>query len=233
MSNACGQFCQSLPSNVTNVDHAQRTSVWFGFGCLLCFYFIAEIAFYFLLRSIVSSHLEKRDQPPPFIGSPITFLTRVIKSIKLLKSYNFECFIRGFFRGASPDEVRTENFESFLAWAMFVKQLKDLNSVEWKSVQRMFGLFKEKFPSIMSKIKKGYNPAVKHINMSLATNINYAHRPLIWHCFTSKCYSYSMLLSLSLHYSCYRFLLLFLVSSTPRIPEASSGNFEVLVSPWP
>lgn len=51
--------------------------------------------------------------------------------------YDFHTFLEGWFLGAPTSALRHDNVVSFLAWAMYAKEIEDLSKGERKSALEM------------------------------------------------------------------------------------------------
>ena len=69
-------------------------------------------------------------------------MRKVLETLDWLASqedteYDFHTFLEGWFLGAPTSALRRDNVVSFLAWAMYAKEIEDLSKGERKSALEM------------------------------------------------------------------------------------------------
>jgi pimeloyl-ACP methyl ester carboxylesterase len=89
--------------------------------------------------------------------------------------YSFQEFACGFCNEANFNDIFAENFDSFLAWCIYVTELNDLDPKKREIVINLRKLAAEKFKFTW---KEGYNPNVTHAKFNLE-DVKYIHRPLL------------------------------------------------------
>jgi pimeloyl-ACP methyl ester carboxylesterase len=144
---------------------------------IACFLLLVEIAFFFVVYYHLLPSLQKLTRPHAFPTNTVEFMKRILDSVSEIKCYTFEQYIAGFFRGAKFEDVRQENFKSFLAWAMFGKHVKDLTPKNLLDIQEISDYAQLKHPAAR-RVKPGFNPNIKHCSMTLEP-IPTIHRPLM------------------------------------------------------
>jgi len=142
-----------------------------------CFLLLVELGFFIVVYFHLLPSLQKLTKPHAFPTNTVQFMKRILDSVREIKCYSFEQYIEGFFRGAKFEEVRQENFKSFLAWAMFGKHLKDLSSQDKVDINEVSEYAAHIHPAVR-KVKPGFNPNIKHCCMTLEP-IPTIHRPLM------------------------------------------------------
>lgn len=140
--------------------------VWIGF----------EICFWFILRFVIIESLQKLSKPQKYSMNETALMFKILDSMDSFKTYTFDKFLYGFFRGASKSEILSGNYESFLAWAMYASHYRDLNDKQKEQVAIVVAEMQKRYGGIES----GNNPKVKHICMTLE-RLSYIHRPLAFY----------------------------------------------------
>jgi pimeloyl-ACP methyl ester carboxylesterase len=141
------------------------------------FWIVLEIGFFLVVYFMVLPGLQKLNKPHAYPTDNVVFLKRILDSVKEIKSYTFEQYLQGFFRGAKFDDIYKDNFRSFLAWAMFGKNLEDLTEKDGKNINEVYDYAAHLCP-VVHTLKPGFNPVVKHCAMTLEP-IPVIHRPLL------------------------------------------------------
>lgn len=136
---------------------------------------VIEIFFFVHMKFTVLKKMRPLRPPLPPLSCQRKLIFRTIDLLEKLKGvYSVGEFISGFFFGAKVDELRVDNLKSFLAWAMFGRHLQDLSDDQRQDVDICTDEFLRRHSIVL---KPGMNPAVRHIDMTLA-EFPYWHRPL-------------------------------------------------------
>ncbi|KAJ1406431.1 hypothetical protein B484DRAFT_456827, partial [Ochromonadaceae sp. CCMP2298] len=138
---------------------------------------ILELLFGVVVYFFVLPALQASSKPLAYPTDTVDFLVRTLNTVSDLDCYSLEQYVSGFFRGAKFEDVRLENFKSFLAWAMYSKHLHDVTKEEEECMRRVIDLSSREHPALLS-MKPGFNPDIKHVAMTLEP-IPIIHRPLI------------------------------------------------------
>lgn len=147
----------------------------FLFNIVLIAWTVVELSFWVFLQYILVPQFQYVNAPPPYKIPCETLVCRTLDLIDSLpKSYNFEKFVYGFFRGAKKHEVYEENMRSFLSWAMFGIPLDRIKAVQIEQLDRMLVEVYRRH----GKLKAGFNSEVKHVSMTYDP-ISFIHRPLL------------------------------------------------------
>ena len=91
-----------------------------------------------------------------------------------LKNYDLDRFFSGCFLQADLSEVYSENYNSFIAWAVYCSEFKDLTEEEKIEV---INLREEASKRLKTTIKEGYNPKATHAKITLEPT-RFIHQPL-------------------------------------------------------
>jgi pimeloyl-ACP methyl ester carboxylesterase len=141
------------------------------------FVLFAEVIFFFVVYFHLLPSLQRLTKPHAYKTDTVVYMKRVLDLVKEIKSYTFEKYMAGFFRGAKYEDVRQGNFLSFLAWAMFGKEIKNLTSEEVEKIEKVSGYAASIHPAIRT-VEPGFNPDIKHCCMTYKP-IPTIHRPLM------------------------------------------------------
>lgn len=143
------------------------------YGCVA--WICCEILFFCVMYFAVGSSLKELKTPPPYKDSPVELLNRILNTLDEFKTYETTDFFTGFFCGAKLETIKKDNYRSFLAWMMYANFYEKLSSDENKTLnEAMHATFKR----LNLTPEDGFNPDIKHVNMTLDKNIPYIHRPL-------------------------------------------------------
>jgi len=120
--------------------------------------------------------VEPLSKPQPYLFSnPLKILGQIYHNFEVLNNYTFEKFlVRVFLQTGEMSEIYSENYESFLAWYLYLKRLTDLDADEKNIV---VNLRVESFEKFNPSGKIGFNPNVKHCSLGF-DKIHYLHKPL-------------------------------------------------------
>ena len=154
---------------------------------------LAEVAYFFYVRFWVYPALTPLRKPQPFwFSTPLKIITELYETFDS-SIYYFEKFLeRVFLRSTNIADIYSKNYDSFLAWYLFMRHLDDVNLEQLKNIQE---LRNSAFKKFLPEGKKGYNENAKHCSLGLNKHIEYTHKPLILKCVLS---------GLELHYEfCY------------------------------
>jgi len=151
-------------------------------SCTLLFViFIVEIFYYlyitFFLAPTKINEVFEDDSKYHMFNSPIDRFRDILDVFESISSYTFEKFSCGWCsREAKIDmsDIYTENYDSFLAWALYVKDYKFLDDNEKKIIKNFR---QEACKRFNIKMKEGYNPTIRHVDFSNAP-VTYHHHPL-------------------------------------------------------
>ena len=144
---------------------------------------LAEIGYYLYVRVLVYPTLIPLKAPQPFwFSTPLEIMTELYENFES-SLYYFEKFLAGaFLHRTSIKDIYTKNYDSFLAWYLFMKHLDDVNLTQLKSIQE---LRNSAFKKFLPTGKIGYNENAKHCSLGLDHRIEYTHKPLIFKCILS------------------------------------------------
>ena len=145
--------------------------------CVISFWLLLEVIFFFVVYYYLLPGLQKLTKPQAYPTCTIQFMKRIISSVNDIECYTFEKYVEGFFRGAKFEEVYQDNFRSFLAWAMYGKQLNNLTETQHRDIMEVSEYAAQVHP-IVRKVKPGFNPNIKHCCMTYEP-IPTIHRPLL------------------------------------------------------
>jgi len=154
---------------------------------------LAEIGYYLYVRFLIYPTLIPLRAPQPFwFSTPLKIMTELYETFEN-SIYYFEKFLAGaFLHSTNITDIYTKNYDSFLAWYLFMRHLEDVNLEQLKSIQE---LRNSAFKKFLPKGKYGYNKDAKHCSLGLDRRIEYTHKPLVLKCVLS---------GLQLHYEfCY------------------------------
>ena len=162
-----------LITNILFVDTITPTNI-----ILIVFllWMLVELFFYTYIRFVVSPILDSQPAyAKPVFKHPKDIMHVVYRYYKILGDvYPFREFVSTFCLLANFDDIYSQNYESMLAFSMFVKPLNALTDEEYKVIDDLRRKATETFNI---KWKKGSNSDVKHINFNLEP-VSYMHRPL-------------------------------------------------------
>ena len=134
-----------------------------------------EIVYFLYIRYIVFPKIDPiAEGKPQWFNSSEDLFDYMHDTIDSLDSYIFEDFVTGIFLRAKFDDICLENYHSFLAWALFVRNLNDLTDVQKKMVVLVTEKAECKFNF---KFKPGFNPKLYHARLNLE-HLSYIHRPM-------------------------------------------------------
>lgn len=144
---------------------------------IILIWICAEMIFYFLMSKIVGPRVQRLKRRQPYLDDvdPVLFVHKILDTIDILETYDITKFCKGFFCGASIENIYEDNLKSFLAWAMYQVHTKDLTDNENESMMKAYG---EALKRYNLKLKPGYNKDVNHVCMTYE-KIPFYHRPLI------------------------------------------------------
>ena len=154
-------------------SHASISAAMFYFSWI---WLICEVLFFVLVRFVLAPYLNIVKKPPAQ-KDPLKLMTRVLDAIDELKSYSIEKFIFGFFLESSVSDLKTENVKSFFAWSMCAKKVQDLTLGEERQIDSIFADAQRRHECLRN-VPFGFNPAVKHVEMTLCPTVSFIHRPL-------------------------------------------------------
>ena len=158
---------------LSTIDHEQIINSVKYFAI---FWLILEIAFYVVIDYFVVPRLHTFKKPQAIENCPFEFFKRILDCLDSLQCYNIERYVSGFCRGANFEDIYTDNFRAFIAWAMFGKHLHDIVPEEATYLSFLMEEIYRRYPQ-MRNLKPGFNPKVKHTNFTLE-RVPYIHRPL-------------------------------------------------------
>jgi pimeloyl-ACP methyl ester carboxylesterase len=144
---------------------------------IIIIWIVAEILFYFLMNKIVGPGVQRFKKRQPYLddADPVEFVHQILDTIDLLETYDISKFCKGFFCGASIENIYEDNLKSFLAWAMYQVRTEDLT---FEENEKMMKAYDEALRRYDLKLKPGYNNEVNHVCMTYEP-IPFYHRPLI------------------------------------------------------
>lgn len=160
----------------------------------MCIWLVLEAAFFCVVYFLLVPQLNRAAKPLPYLAERKQFILRILGTVDRLNSYDFKKYVSGFCCGAKFEDVRVDNFCSFLAWAMFNKRLGDLSKQQHDLVYSTFNTSCERHPELRL-LKPGFNPKVRHVSMNL-NKLPYIHRPLVMYVMVGLCEMLSNLLLL-------------------------------------
>ncbi|KAH7100217.1 hypothetical protein BKA62DRAFT_258274 [Auriculariales sp. MPI-PUGE-AT-0066] len=139
-------------------------------------YPIAECLFYLVVFVPWSRHLRRDTEHPPLRPR------REREDLFRLCHENIpdaDTYARVWFHGSEPAELRRDNVEDWILWAVFSANRSELDKhPEWREeLAQYVKSFEEK---IETTLPAGHNSHVKSIRLTL-DEVNIVHRPLVWY----------------------------------------------------
>jgi len=137
---------------------------------------LIELVFYMYISFIVSPSLDSQlGDSTPLFKHPKDVMKVVYRYYKILgDTYPFQEFISKFCLLANYNEIYSQNYDSLLAFSLFMKPLNALTSEEYDTIDKLRDMASETFNI---KWKNGHNSQVEHIKFNLEP-VSYIHRPL-------------------------------------------------------
>lgn len=150
---------------------------------------LIELLFYVYIRFIVSPELDNQPtHAKAEFKHPKDIMSAVYRYYEILGDvYPFREFVSKFCLMANFNDIYSQNYESVLAFSIYLKPLEALTSEEYAVV----GELRRKAAEIFHiEWKKGYNPEVKQIQFT-SDPVTYIHRPyaLYWLLKLGECYT--------------------------------------------
>jgi pimeloyl-ACP methyl ester carboxylesterase len=138
---------------------------------------IIEFVHYVKVRQLASQLQSKKSPQPYWFNDPVNVVHEIYENCKTDKGYSFEKFLTTVHLGADVNSIYTENYESFLAWYLYLSHRGDLSNDQRQVVTnlcekavQLFGL----------PCQSGYNTSISHCTLGL-DNLEYLHQPLLFY----------------------------------------------------
>lgn len=153
-----------------SVENKTTVALW---GCVC--WGLVEGIYYFRVRNM-AKRLQPKNKPQPYwFHDPEKVVHEIYDNCSSLQSFSFEHFLTKAHLGAPLESIYTENYQSFLAWYLFMSPLNELSIEQKQVVTRLCEKAVEQFGF---PCKPGYNDSISHCHLGLNT-FEYVHQPLL------------------------------------------------------
>lgn len=148
-------------------------------GTLFYYSFIAWIATEVLFAAVVYfgllPSLQKYRDPAPYDLPPLQLIDKVLTCVDSLANYSHVQFFEGFFCGADLNDLRIDNYRSFLAWVMFASTFDSLDMQQRDTLEDGIAYLQKRYDLSMPD---GFNASVRHVGMTVEP-FQFTHRPFL------------------------------------------------------
>jgi hypothetical protein len=152
------------------------TDIFVGVGTSIAVLLLVDVIFYLYVRFVILPPLQPQaKRHPPLLQQPEDAFRQFVTQIKELQSYSFQKYCSGFFLQAKFEDIKTTNFESFIAWTVIAKKLHQLTDDEHMQVVR---LRKELLLYFQIDMEEGYNPNIQHVTVDF-DSVKHTYRPVL------------------------------------------------------